>query len=65
MTKSRKDIQKQSDQRRGVKNKSFKIPLETIAIIDVMRTKEGISGAQLLIKMAKLYQETHHADLPE
>lgn len=60
MTKSRKDIQKQSDQRRGVKNKSFKIPLETIADIKTMSAKEGITDAKLLIKMTAFYQKHHH-----
>ncbi|MBS9781937.1 MAG: ribbon-helix-helix protein, CopG family [Gammaproteobacteria bacterium] len=59
MAKSRIQIQKESDNRRGVKVKGFKLPLETIAKIQVMSEQQGISGAKLVVKMTEFYEQHH------
>ncbi len=57
MAKSRTEIQKKSDAKRGVKIKAFNLPLETIARIQEMSEAEGIHGAKLIIAMTDYYYE--------
>ncbi len=62
MAKSIRQIQKESDERRGVKNKAFKLPLETIAKIQAMSEQQGISGAKLVVKMTEFYEKHHQSE---
>ncbi len=57
MAKSRKEIQKQSNAKRGVKNKAFLLPLETIDLINQMAQEKGISGAKLVVLMTDHYHQ--------
>lgn len=57
MAKARKDIQKQSDQRRGVKNKAFTIPITTIDDIIRICDERGISHAAFLVELVEDYKK--------
>lgn len=51
MAQSRNDIQKKSDEKRGVKLCSFKLKLETIAKLERMAEEENLSKTALLEKL--------------
>lgn len=45
---TRSEIQRLSDERRGVKNKSYTLPLEIIAEIDALSAELGITKANVV-----------------
>ncbi len=51
MAKSRAEIQKESDKRRGVKLKTFQLPLTTIDKIKQLSDERGISQSQLIVQL--------------
>ncbi|WP_289006144.1 hypothetical protein [uncultured Kingella sp.] len=57
MALSRNDIQKKSDEKRGVKVKAFKMKLEDIALIEETAAKLGISQVDLVIRAVQQFAE--------
>lgn len=57
MALSRNEIQKKSDEKRGVKVKAFKMKLEDIALIEETAAKLGISQADLVIRAVQQFAE--------
>ncbi|STQ99819.1 Uncharacterised protein [Kingella potus] len=57
MALSRHEIQKKSDQKRGVKNKAFKMKLEDIALIEETAQRLGISQIDLVVRAVREYAE--------
>lgn len=51
MAQSRSEIQKKSDEKRGVKLCSFKFRLETIAKLERLAERENLSKTALLEKL--------------
>ncbi|MBS9781330.1 MAG: ribbon-helix-helix protein, CopG family [Gammaproteobacteria bacterium] len=51
MAKSKAQIQKESDARRGVKDKKFQLPLTTIDKIKQLSDERGISQSQLIVQL--------------
>ena len=59
MPKSRTDIQERSDTKRGVKAKTYKLPIKTINLIEEYSDKNEITKARLIAEAIELYVETH------
>nr|WP_314486746.1 ribbon-helix-helix protein, CopG family [uncultured Kingella sp.] len=57
MALSRNEIQKKSDEKRGVKVKAFKMKLEDIALIEETAAKLGISQVDLVIRAVQQFAE--------
>ena len=57
MALSRNEIQKKSDETRGVKVKAFKMKLEDIALIEETAAKLGISQVDLVIRAVQQFAE--------
>lgn len=57
MALSRNEIQKKSDEKRGVKVKAFKMKLEDIALIEQTAAKLGISQVDLVIRAVQQFAE--------
>ncbi len=57
MALSRNEIQKKSDEKRGVKVKAFKMKLEDIALIEETAAKLGISQVDLVVRAVRELQE--------
>lgn len=57
MVLSRNEIQKKSDEKRGVKVKAFKMKLEDIALIEETAAKLGISQVDLVIRAVQQFAE--------
>ena len=57
MALSRIEIQKKSDEKRGVKVKAFKMKLEDIALIEETAAKLGISQVDLVIRAVQQFAE--------
>ena len=57
MALSRNDIQKKSDEKRGVKVKAFKMKLEDIALIEETAAKLGIRQVDLVIRAVQQFAE--------
>lgn len=55
MAKSLTEIQKDSDEKRGVKTKAFKLPLEVIASIEAAASELGVPQNQLIEEAVALY----------
>ena len=51
MAMSRNEIQKKSDEKRGVKLCSFKLKLETLARLERLAAEQGLSKTALLEKL--------------
>lgn len=58
MALSRAEIQKRSDDRRGVKPKSYKLPLETIDTIIELSNGTGKSQSKIIEEAIKLYKDS-------
>lgn len=54
MTMSRTEHQNRSDEKRGVKAKSYKLPLSTIADIEQLSRERGIPQNQLIIQAVEM-----------
>ena len=53
MALSRNEIQKKSDEKRGVKVKAFKMKLEDIALIEQTAARLGLSQIDLVVRAVK------------
>lgn len=51
------EIQKRSDEKRGVKIKSFKLPLSVIEDIELLSEQNEISQAQLIAQAIECFKE--------
>ena len=57
MALSRAEIQKRSDNKRGVKSKGYKLSLETIEMISVLSKSTGKSQGTIIEEAIKLYED--------
>ncbi|WP_434278954.1 hypothetical protein [Acinetobacter sp. CE-15] len=57
MAKSPTEIQRDSDSKRGVKVKSFKLKLDDIAYIEQVAKKHDLSHNELLMQAIRFYDE--------
>lgn len=59
MAKTLTQIQKESDERRGMKQKSFKLQKEFITRFEETAKKQGLANNALLIAAFEAYCEKH------
>lgn len=59
MAKSLTQIQRESDERRGIKQKTFKLPVEFITRFEETAKKQGIANNALLMAAFAAYCEKH------
>lgn len=59
MALSRAEIQKRSDNKRGVKSKGYKLSLETIEMISVLSKSTGKSQGTIIEEAIKLYEDNY------
>lgn len=52
------EIQKRSDEKRGVKIKAFKLPVAVIADIEQLSQELGIPQNQLIIQAVELFEQS-------
>lgn len=52
------EIQKRSDEKRGVKTKAFKLPLSVIAEIEQLSQVNQLSQNQLIIQAIELFKQS-------
>lgn len=57
MSKSRVQINADSDKKRGVKTKGFKLHLDTIAFIEQIAKENNISQAELIKQSVELFAQ--------
>lgn len=57
MTKSRTEIQKKSDEKRGVKVKAIKLPLPVIAEFEHLAQQAGQSQAAFFSTLIEVYKQ--------
>lgn len=57
MALSRTEIQKRSDEKRGIVQKNFKLPAETVELIKTEAEKRGIPQAALITLAVKSLSE--------
>lgn len=57
MTKSRNEIQKKSDAKRGVKSKTYKLPESVIADIAELAKQHDTTQVALIADMVELYKQ--------
>ncbi|MFI8417712.1 ribbon-helix-helix protein, CopG family [Serratia sp. NPDC078593] len=57
MAQSITDIQKRSDEKRGVKVKSVKLHVDTIALLERLATDTGATQANVITEALKLYEQ--------
>jgi predicted DNA-binding ribbon-helix-helix protein len=57
MAQSQTDIQKRSDEKRGVKVKSFKLSILTIQLIEQMAKEHGIAQNALITEAVEYYAQ--------
>ncbi len=58
MAQSIADIQKRSDEKRGVKSKGFKLPIETIDLIARLSEETGQPQSTIITDAVKLLAES-------
>lgn len=59
MAMSRNEIQAKSEAKRGIKAKSFKLPVAFIAEIEALSEKLGIPQNQLIIQAVEEFKQKH------
>lgn len=59
MVMSRNEIQAKSEAKRGIKAKSFKLPVAFIAEIEALSEKLGIPQNQLIIQAVEEFKQKH------
>lgn len=59
MAMSRNEIQAKSEAKRGIKQKSFKLPLEVIAEIEALSQQHNIPQNQLIIQAIQQYKQNN------
>lgn len=57
--KSRNQIQKESNERLGIKTKGFKLHVDDIALIDELAKKHNIPQNQLIMDAIRAYATAH------
>lgn len=57
MVLTRAEIQRKSDEKRGMKTKGFKLHVDDIVLIEDASSKLNISQSQLIIDAVKFYLE--------
>lgn len=58
MAMSRTELQKRSDDKRGVKLKAFKLPVAVIAEIEQLAEANGIPQNQLIMQAVALFKQS-------
>lgn len=58
MAKTATQIQKESDERRGLRSKGYKLPIETIDKIAELSKRAGMPQAQVIGEAIKLFEQT-------
>ncbi|MFA9500233.1 ribbon-helix-helix protein, CopG family [Mannheimia sp. E30BD] len=58
MVMSRNEIQAKSEAKRGIKQKSFKLPLDVIAEIETLSQKLNIPQNQLIIQAVQQFKQS-------
>lgn len=56
--KTRTQINKDSEAKRGIVNKGFKIPKETADLIDRLATEQGVSRGTILVQALAQYTQS-------
>lgn len=59
MKLSTNQLKAMSDERRGVKPKTFKLPLTVIAEIEQLSSQLGIPQNQLITQAVELFKQSH------
>lgn len=59
MAMSRNEIQAKSEAKRGIKAKSFKLPVAFIAEIEALSERLGIPQNQLIIQAVEEFKQKH------
>lgn len=62
MAKSRTEIQKKSDDKRGVMTKTYRLPKAVVTAIADTAKQQQITQGVLIAEMLALYQRHHQAD---
>ncbi len=62
MAKSRVQINADSDKKRGVKTKGFKLHLDTIALIEQIAKENNISQAELIKQSVELFVQKNKSE---
>ncbi len=57
MAKSRSEINQESNERRGVVSKSFKLHESTVDLVKTLSEETGKSQAQIITEALKMYAE--------
>lgn len=58
MAQSTADIQKRSDEKRGVKSKGYKLPVETIDLIARLSDETGQPQSAIITEAVKIFAES-------
>ena len=58
MIQSASDIQKRSDEKRGMKPKTYKLHLNTIDRIELLASHSGISQAAIIANAIDIYEQS-------
>lgn len=58
MAKSRTEIQKQSDDRRGVTTKTYRLPKDTVVEIAELAKQQNVPQGALIVEMLAVYRKT-------
>ncbi|MFT4272195.1 MAG: ribbon-helix-helix protein, CopG family [Pantoea sp.] len=58
MIQSASDIQKRSDEKRGAKPKTYKLPLQTIDRIELLASDTGVSQAAIIATAIDIYEQS-------
>ncbi|MBK0062633.1 MULTISPECIES: hypothetical protein [unclassified Acinetobacter] len=62
MAKSTTQIQAESDNKRGIKAKTYKLPITTVELIDELSKEHGIPQNQLITQAIALLDEKFKRD---
>ncbi|EHI8953349.1 TPA: hypothetical protein ACIPE5_002116 [Salmonella enterica subsp. diarizonae serovar 61:r:-] len=58
MAQSTADIQRRSDEKRGVRPKGYKLPVETIELIATLSAQTGQPQSAIIAEAVRLYAST-------
>ncbi|HEZ3258947.1 MULTISPECIES: hypothetical protein [Neisseria] len=60
MAMTKAEIQKRSDEKRGVKVKGIKMKLEDIALLESLSAQSGKTQAEIIAAALKMWSEKHN-----
>ena len=60
MAMTKAEIQKRSDEKRGVKVKGIKMKLEDIALLESLSAQSGKTQAEIIATALKMWSEKHN-----